>query len=77
MAAISTSGSGVDHLELDDLPTLIHSPSEELADDLLDSLGLLELPSKEKIHKQLEEQFLTPSDRLPAHWLGTYQMSVA
>ncbi|GJJ09982.1 hypothetical protein Clacol_004207 [Clathrus columnatus] len=74
MTSISTSTAnpGV-KFEHDELHRLIHSPHEEYSGALLDSLGLLELPNKEKIHERLEERFLTPPDRIPSHWLGTYQ----
>lgn len=52
----------------------IVSPSLERAPKLLDGLGLSELPSKERIHAEIEERLLLPREKLPDHWLPKYQM---
>ncbi|CAE6470301.1 unnamed protein product [Rhizoctonia solani] len=43
-------------------------------DDLLAELGLDKLPTKEQIHKAIEEEYLTPRTTVPKHWLPTYQI---
>ncbi|KAF8510888.1 antiviral helicase [Hysterangium stoloniferum] len=52
----------------------IHSPSRANAEALLESLKLSGLPSTEEIHREIEETILLPKQRLPAHWLPTYQI---
>lgn len=52
----------------------IAHPNPNDADELLARLGLDKLPTKEQIHKHLEEEYLTPRTTLPKHWLPTYQM---
>ncbi|QRV83455.1 antiviral helicase SKI2 [Ceratobasidium sp. AG-Ba] len=49
-------------------------PDPNDADDLLKQLGLDKLPTKEEIHKAMEEEYLTPRTTLPKHWLPTYQI---
>lgn len=41
---------------------------------LLEELGLAGIRSKEQIYNDIEERILLPKDRLPDHWLATYQM---
>jgi antiviral helicase SKI2 len=41
---------------------------------LLKELGLAGLPSRERVHREIEEKLLLPQERLPDHWLPTYQM---
>ncbi|CAK5264477.1 unnamed protein product [Mycena citricolor] len=48
--------------------------SKEEKDEILSNLGLAGLPSREQVHRQIEERFLTPQDTLPPHWLPTYQL---
>ncbi|KAL5639152.1 hypothetical protein ACGC1H_006609 [Rhizoctonia solani] len=43
-------------------------------DELLAELGLDKFPTKEQIHKAMEEEYLTPRTTLPKHWLPTYQI---
>ncbi|KAJ1301523.1 hypothetical protein OPQ81_008771 [Rhizoctonia solani] len=43
-------------------------------DDVLAELGLDKLPTKEQIHKAIEEEYLTPRTTVPKHWLPTYQI---
>lgn len=52
----------------------IVSPNPEHAAGLLDGLGLSELPSRERIHAEIEERLLLPKQKLPDHWLPKYQM---
>ncbi|KAI0931412.1 hypothetical protein AcV5_005097 [Taiwanofungus camphoratus] len=52
----------------------ILNPSPRDADDILNDLGLSGLPSREEVHKAIEEKLLLPKDRLPEHWLPTYQI---
>ena len=44
------------------------------AKELLERLGLRELPSREALFNEIEESLLLPKTRLPDHWLGTYQV---
>ncbi|CEL53800.1 antiviral helicase SKI2 [Rhizoctonia solani AG-1 IB] len=43
-------------------------------EDVLAELGLDKLPTKEQIHKAMEEEYLTPRTTVPKHWLPTYQI---
>ena len=52
----------------------ILSPQANDADQLLLDLGLAGIPSKDKVHEQIEENLLLPRSRLPDHWLPTYQL---
>ena len=52
----------------------IVSPHPDYAPGLLDSLGLSEPPSRERIHAEIEERLLLPKQKLPDHWLPKYQM---
>ncbi|KAG9088621.1 hypothetical protein FS749_002026, partial [Ceratobasidium sp. UAMH 11750] len=49
-------------------------PDPNDADELLRQLGLDKLPTKEEIHKAIEQEYLTPRTTLPKHWLPTYQI---
>ena len=48
----------------------------ENIDTYLGQLGLAGLPSKEDVHRQIEEKLLLSRPTLPSHWLPTYQVSV-
>ncbi len=52
------------------LLSLIQTDNDVLTDE---SFGL-SVKSKEAIYQDVEEQLLIPKDRLPAHWLPSYQM---
>ncbi|ELU38779.1 translation repressor [Rhizoctonia solani AG-1 IA] len=43
-------------------------------EDVLAKLGLDKLPTKEQIHRAMEEEYLTPRTTVPKHWLPTYQI---
>lgn len=43
--------------------------------DFLEQLGLAGLPSKEDVHRQIEEKLLLSRAELPSHWLSTYQIT--
>ncbi|KAH8835681.1 antiviral helicase [Flagelloscypha sp. PMI_526] len=58
-----------DHLDL--VQRVVVPPSQEEA---LEALGLHELPTREQIHREIEEKLLTPHARLPSHWLPKYQV---
>jgi antiviral helicase SKI2 len=51
-------------------------PGVENNVSLLDRLGLGHAPSQDKVHQDIEEKLLLPKDRLPDHWLPSYQMCV-
>ncbi|GJE86219.1 antiviral helicase [Phanerochaete sordida] len=57
----------------DILDKLLH-PSEENTRELLSDLGLAGPPSREQIHREIEEKLLLPQDKFPEHWLPTYQV---
>jgi antiviral helicase SKI2 len=57
-----------------DLIQKIVSPRSDYAAGSLDSLGLSEPPSRERIHAEIEERLLLPKQKLPDHWLPKYQM---
>ncbi|KAJ3556495.1 hypothetical protein NM688_g1996 [Phlebia brevispora] len=50
------------------------NPRPENAREVLDELGLLEVPSRDQVHRAIEEKLLLPKDKIPAHWLSDYQV---
>ena len=52
----------------------IRDPSPTRAAALLSELSLANPPSREKIHEEIQERLLLPSEQLPTHWLPTYQV---
>lgn len=52
------------------------NPNVGHAGRLLQELGLAGLPSREEVHRQIEEKLLLPQDKFPDHWLPTYQVLV-
>lgn len=64
-------------MELDghqDLVDKILNPTSHSADDILASLGLAGLPTRDQVHAQIEQKLLLPKSELPDHWLPTYQL---
>ena len=57
------------------LEDILH-PRAERAQEILENLGLARLPSREEVFDEIEKKLLLPKDKLPAHWLPTYQVSV-
>lgn len=57
-----------------ELISLVLNPSSDDADALLRDLGLSGMPSREEVHREIEEKLLLPKERLPDHWLPHYQM---
>ncbi|KAL0951772.1 hypothetical protein HGRIS_008443 [Hohenbuehelia grisea] len=47
----------------------------EDASALLDELELSGLPSREQVHREIENKLLLPQDQLPEHWLSTFQIT--
>jgi len=43
---------------------------------ILEELGVGSIPTREQIHREIEEKLLLPQDRLPSHWLPSHQMCV-
>ncbi|KAJ7269314.1 antiviral helicase [Mycena haematopus] len=43
-------------------------------DKILNDLGLNGLPSREQVHREIEEKLLLPQETLPSHWLPSYQV---
>jgi len=41
---------------------------------LLASIGLNVIPSREHICREIEERLLLPEERIPNHWLSKYQV---
>ncbi|KIM88714.1 hypothetical protein PILCRDRAFT_2912 [Piloderma croceum F 1598] len=41
---------------------------------LLEDLGLTGLSSREQVHREIEAKLLLPRERIPDHWLPTYQI---
>ena len=58
-----------------DLIHRILHPNPEDAEKLLEDLGLARLPSREEVHKEIEEKLLLPRDTLPSDWLPSFQLS--
>ena len=52
--------------------TLITNPDN--GEKLLEELKLAGLPSRNHVHHEIEAKLLLPQERLPDHWLPTYQM---
>ncbi|GBE77514.1 Putative ATP-dependent RNA helicase [Sparassis crispa] len=52
----------------------ILSPTPANAQDLLKELGFSGLPTQEQVHREIEQKLLLPKERLPDHWLPTYQI---
>ncbi|TFK94989.1 antiviral helicase [Polyporus arcularius HHB13444] len=52
----------------------ILNPAAGNADGLLSGLGLASFPSRDEVHRQIEEHLLLPNSTLPDHWLPTYQI---
>lgn len=50
------------------------NPDKSNAQQILHELGLAELPSREQVHRQIEEKLLLPQDKFPDHWLPLYQV---
>ena len=82
----SFSVIGVSHLESEHLVCTMSSaeqqrvldhilhPDPENAEEILHKLGLAGIPEPEQVHREIEEKLLLPKDKLPEHWLPTYQM---
>lgn len=63
----------VERVNTQNLPDL----SEILAGDshqLLASIGLNAIPSREDTYREIEQRLLLPEERLPDHWLSKYQL---
>ena len=52
----------------------ILNPTSDNANELLASLGLAGLPTRDQVHAQIEQNLLLPKSKLPDHWLPTYQL---
>ncbi|KAH7922845.1 ATP-dependent RNA helicase [Leucogyrophana mollusca] len=52
----------------------ILNPAHEDADKILEDIGLASFPSRERVHQEIEAKLLLPPDKLPDHWLSTYQI---
>ena len=52
----------------------ILDPTPETASRVLNELGLDELPSREQIHREIQDKLLVLHEKLPDHWLPKYQM---
>ncbi|OAX42662.1 ATP-dependent RNA helicase [Rhizopogon vinicolor AM-OR11-026] len=52
----------------------IINPRRENADQILEDLGLAGFPTREQVHREIEAKLLLPPDRIPEHWLPTYQI---
>ncbi|KAJ7597378.1 antiviral helicase [Mycena floridula] len=63
-------------MDLDTQRELIHNilnPDRSRA-QLLDQLALSGIPSRDEVHRKIEQELLTPQGRLPEHWIKTYQV---
>ena len=50
--------------------------AEEDAELVVARLGLDGIPTRERVHREIEERLLLPKERLPDDWLPSYQMCV-
>jgi antiviral helicase SKI2 len=55
------------------LPDLSNIQAKD-ARQLLASIGLDAIPSREHIYREIEQRLLLPEERLPDHWLSKYQL---
>lgn len=55
------------------LPDLSNIAAKD-APELLASIGLNAIPSREHIYREIEQRLLLPEERLPDHWLSKYQL---
>ncbi|KAK7465266.1 Antiviral helicase ski2 [Stygiomarasmius scandens] len=49
-------------------------PDSQNAEKILEQLGIAGLPSREQVHREIEEKLLLPREQLPSHWLPKYQI---
>lgn len=59
--------------KLDLIQKILH-PSPDDAEGILDDLCLAGLPTREQVHREIEEKLLLPREAFPAHWLSLYQV---
>ncbi|KAK7063867.1 ATP-dependent RNA helicase [Favolaschia claudopus] len=52
----------------------IASPNASNREQILKRLGLDGIPSRERVHQEIEEKLLLPQETLPSHWLPSYQV---
>ncbi|KDQ63053.1 hypothetical protein JAAARDRAFT_29053 [Jaapia argillacea MUCL 33604] len=64
----------MDPSEHEKIIDLIVNPHPDAAASILSSLGLNGLPTREEVHREIEAKLLLPKDRLPSHWLPSYQI---
>ncbi|EPT03462.1 hypothetical protein FOMPIDRAFT_1158982 [Fomitopsis schrenkii] len=55
------------------LQHILH-PDPKSAERILIEVGLAGVPEPEQVHREIEEKLLLPKDKLPEHWLPTYQI---
>ena len=55
------------------LERILHPDSVD-AEEFLNELELADIPEPEQVHREIEEKLLLPKDKLPEHWLPTYQV---
>ncbi|KAF8272987.1 antiviral helicase [Lactarius quietus] len=63
----------VEQTDTQNLPDLSNILARD-ACQLLASIGLNEIPSREHIYREIERRLLLPEERLPDHWLSKYQL---
>lgn len=54
------------------LDAIVH-PENKNAPKLLDALGLADVPTRERVHREIEQRLLLPQEKLPEDWLPRYQ----
>ncbi|KAH9065893.1 antiviral helicase [Lactarius vividus] len=59
--------------DLPDLSDILVGDSRQL----LASIGLNEIPSREQTYREIEQRLLLPEERLPDHWLPKYQLQIS
>ncbi|KAG5731038.1 hypothetical protein E4T56_gene15574 [Termitomyces sp. T112] len=59
------------HCEL--IEQIVH-PDSNNAQSLLIDLQLADLPTREQVHREIEDKLLLPRETLPKHWLPSYQI---
>ncbi|KAA1471410.1 antiviral helicase [Dentipellis sp. KUC8613] len=59
---------------LDEILDNVVNPRHENLHKLLADLGLDGIPSREQVHREIEDKLLLPKEQLPSDWLPEYQI---
>jgi antiviral helicase SKI2 len=68
------SKRGMNAQEHEEIIQQILNSKDADAEAILSQIGLDGSPSRAQVYSQIEKTLLLPPERLPDHWLSTYQM---